>query len=67
MRDLRLLCPSLYAGACLRRVQLWFLPGSLCYMRRSWYIRCVLLQGVHPAGERSRWLSKDCQFRQCED
>ena len=52
MCNLRLICASMHTCACLWWVQLWVLSGALCHMWRCGYIRCLLLQRVHTAGER---------------
>lgn len=52
MCNMWFLCASLHTGANLWWVQLWILPRSMRYLRRGWYIRCLLLQRVHTTGER---------------
>jgi hypothetical protein len=40
---------------------------QVCDMRWSGDIRCLLLQGVHAAGEGSWWVPENCESGQCED
>lgn len=42
---LRQLRASVHLGSNLRRVQLRLVPRPLCDLRRTWSVRCVLLQG----------------------
>ena len=64
---LRLVRAPMYACPGLRWVQLWFIPGKVCDLRRSRHLRRLLLQGVYPAGEGPGWLSQDRQSWKCQD
>lgn len=63
MCHLRLLCTAVHAGPCLRRVQLWVVPGAVRHLRRCGHLRRLLLQGVHTAGEGQGRLPQDSQPR----
>ena len=52
---LRLLRAAVRPRAYLRRVQLRLLSGSLCHLWPAGHLRCLLLQGVHAAGEGRTW------------
>lgn len=67
MRDLRLLCQTVYTGSYLRWMQLWLLPRTLRDLWRSWSVWCLLLQRVHHTGERQRRLSQDRKSGQLKD
>jgi hypothetical protein len=56
-----------HAGPCLRRVQLRLVPREVRHLRRCRDLRCLLLQGVHTAGEGPGWVPEDRQPGQCED
>lgn len=51
---LRLVCASLYTSPHLWWVQLRLVPRKMRDLRRSWRVRCVLLQGMHNHGERRK-------------
>lgn len=61
--DMRLPCAADCAGQDLRWVQLWFQPESMHHLQRARGIRCILLQVVHTAGERSWRLPEDNKLR----
>lgn len=52
---LRLLRAAVRPRAYLRRVQLRLLSGSLRHLWPAGHLRCLLLQGVHAAGEGRTW------------
>ena len=66
VRDLRLVCAPDHLGQDLRRVQLRHQPQSMRRLQRTRHLRWLLLQGVRAAGEGSRWLPQDHQFRLSE-
>lgn len=67
VRDLRLVCSPVHTCQSLWWVQLWILPRTLRHLWRGGNFRCLLLQGMYSARERSGWLSKDSQSRECKN